>query len=106
MKLHGSFTSPYVRHCRIALMESGLNWSFVETDHDNSARLSPSKKIPFLTDGDMLLSDSSSILMYIREKAGQPFISDALDFDLFCLINTLLDAAINRFYLAKDGITE
>jgi len=104
MKLYGSYTSPYVRHCRIALLEEGLDVEFIETDQTKSAELSPTKKVPFLVDGDLVLSDSSSILKYIREKAGKPFLSDVQDFDLYCFANTLMDSGANVFYLEKFGL--
>ena len=49
MELFGSYTSPFVRHCRIALLETKTKFSFTETDFETSAKLSPAKKVPFLT---------------------------------------------------------
>jgi len=43
LELYGSYTSPFVRHCRIALLESGLAFTFVETDQVSSAKLSPTQ---------------------------------------------------------------
>ena len=114
MKLYGSYTSPFVRHCRIALLEGQLNGNlaceFIETDADSSAKLSPTKKVPFLQDQkagkDIGLTDSASILMYLREQSGKSFLKDAQDFNLFCNVNTVLDAAVNLFFLEKfDKIT-
>lgn len=105
MQLFGSYTSPYVRHCRIVLLETGLPCEFVESDAKTSAARSPTKKLPFLQDGEVLLTDSSSILRYLREQAGQRFSPSVRDYDLFCLTNTVLDAATNLFMLEKDGIT-
>ena len=34
MKLFGSYTSPYVRHCRIVLAQNGQDCEFVETDYE------------------------------------------------------------------------
>lgn len=104
MKLHGSYTSPYVRHARIALLETGLTCEFVETDLAASAQKSPTKKIPLLEDGELLLSDSSTIVRYLREKAGSSFLPTLKDHELFCMASTALDAGINVFYLEKDGI--
>jgi glutathione S-transferase len=104
MKLYGSYTSPYVRHCRIALMEEGLDCEFIETDQTQSAELSPTKKVPFLQDGDLVLSDSSAILKYIREKGGKQYLADVKDFDLFCFASTLVDSGANVFYLEKFGL--
>lgn len=105
MQLFGSYTSPYVRHCRVALEETGLRCEFVESDARTSAERSPTQKLPFLQDGELLLTDSCSILRYIREKAKQPFFPSLRDYDDFCLTNTLMDSAANLFMLEKDGIT-
>lgn len=105
MKLYGSYTSPYVRHCRIALAETGLDFEFIETDYAQSAELSPTRRVPFLHDRDLMLTDSASILKYIREKGGESFFEDVRDYDLFLLVNTALDTTVNLFLLEKDGIT-
>lgn len=113
MKLFGSYTSPFVRHCRIALLEGQqkgtLECEFVETDIVGSGKLSPTKKVPFLQDvndgKEVELTDSASILMYLREQSGQTFFNDANDFNLFCNVNTVLDASVNLFFLElKDNI--
>ena len=88
MQLFGSYTSPYVRHCRIALAETGLRGEFIESDTRTSAERSPSQKLPFLQDGELLLTDSSSILRYLREKAGQSFFPSLRGYDDFCLTNS------------------
>lgn len=105
MKLYGSFTSPFVRHCRIALLEANLACEFIETDAAASAVKSPTKKVPFFEDGAIALSDSSSILKYLREINGGTFCADAREYDQLCLVNTLMEAAINLFFLERDGIT-
>ncbi len=118
MKLYGSYTSPFVRHCRIALLEGQakgtLDCEFIETDIVSSGKLSPTKKVPFLTDTlsdennnseEVELTDSASILMYLREQSGQTFFKSANDFNLFCNVNTVLDASVNLFFLElKDKI--
>ncbi|WP_160152031.1 glutathione S-transferase family protein [Microbulbifer sp. ALW1] len=105
MKLFGSFTSPYVRHCRIALMQSGLDWEMVELDiHTSKDPGTPTLRVPFLEDGAFKLTDSTPIVKYVREKSGDVFIPDAVDLDRYCLANTLLDAAINLFLLERSGL--
>jgi len=104
MKLFGSYTSPFVRHCRIALAQSGHDFEFVDTDYAGSAAQSPMAKVPFFEDGELKLTDSSSILKFAREKAGLPFLGDIEDFELFTMVNTLLDSAINLFLLENSGI--
>jgi glutathione S-transferase len=109
MELYGSYTSPFVRHIRIALLESGLPFTFVETDAVGSAKLSPMQKVPFLKYSEHgkeeMLTDSSAILKLIREQSGRPFFADLERFNSYCSANTLMDTAINLFYLEKDGIT-
>lgn len=105
MKLYGSYTSPFVRHCRIVLLETGLDCEFIETDGAASAAKSPTKKVPFFEDGEVFLTDSGAIVKYLREKAGQVFCPGAFEYDRFCMVNTMLDASINLFLLEKDGIT-
>jgi glutathione S-transferase len=104
MKLYGSYTSPFVRHCRIVLLEAGLPFEFVETDFIGSATKSPTKRVPFLEDGKQFFTDSSSIIRYLREKAGETFCASAKELDDFCLVNTALDATTNLFFIERDGV--
>jgi glutathione S-transferase len=106
MELFGSYTSPYVRHCRIVLKQLGQPFTLVETNNDMSAKGSPTKRVPYLRDGDRLLTDSSSILQYARQKAGQSFLADIDEAERFYLANTGLEATVNVFQLEKDGITK
>jgi glutathione S-transferase len=106
MQLYGSYTSPYVRHCRIALIEAGIEAEFFNIDQAKSAEIAPTKKVPFLKDDDLVLSDSASILKYIREKSGKAFCADVLDYDLYCFASTIMDSAANVFYLEKFGLKE
>lgn len=105
MQLFGSYTSPFVRHCRIVLLETSLPCEFVESDASVSAARSPTKKLPFLVDGDLVLTDSTTIIRHLREQAGEAFLPKLRDHDYFCLVNTALDAAVNLFLLEKDGVS-
>jgi len=102
MILFGSYTSPYVRHCRIALEAAGLEYKLVETDYAGSDQGSPTKRVPFLQDGDLKLTDSSSILLHIKQKQGQAGFTDVQDFELYSLANTTMDTEINLFLLTKE----
>lgn len=105
MKLYGSFTSPFVRHCRIALMQSKLDWEMVELDiHTSKDPATPTLRVPFLEDGALKLTDSTPIVKYVREKSGHAFIPHVKDLDRYCLANTLLDTAINLFLLERSGL--
>ena len=105
MKIFGSYTSPFVRHCRIVLARTGLECEFVETDYAQSAEQSPTCRVPFLVDGQRMLTDSASIIRYLREAAGQAFCPDIDEFDLFLLVDTVMDSTVNLFLLEKDGVT-
>ena len=105
--LYGSFTSPFARHCRMVILQ---NWpanrlDFQEADYDTSAANSPTQKVPYFRHGELFLTDSASILRYVREQAGQPFLPTVADLELFSHATTLLDATINLFLLEKEGVT-
>jgi glutathione S-transferase len=95
MKLYGSLTSPYTRRCRIALRTSGLDCEFVLRAPAEMIGVSPTARIPYLEAGSVKLSDSTSILKYLRDESGAEFLTNASEFDLFCLSNTVLDSAIS-----------
>ena len=65
IKLYGVRTSPYVRHARVALAESGLSWQFEQVTPD-TITLSPTLRVPFLVDGALTLTDSAVIVRYAR----------------------------------------
>jgi len=106
MELYGSYTSPFVRHCRIALLQTELECEFIEIDAAQSATLSPTKKVPLLVDCELKLTDSTSILTHIYELVGEGFLTDLEEVELYHMTNTVLDACVNLVLLAKfDGIT-
>lgn len=104
MKLYGSYTSPFVRHCRIVLLETAQECEFIETDAAASATQSPTKRVPFLQDGEQSFSDSSAIIKHLRNKAGSTFCASSKEFDEFCLVNTALDTTLNLFFLERDSV--
>lgn len=103
MELYGSYTSPFARHCRIVLQQTGLSCEFAETAPRSAA--SPTKRVPYLQDGPLALTDSTSIVRYLRDKAKQPFLPDIQDFDRFCMVNTAADTCVNLYCLKNDGLT-
>ena len=101
MKLYGVRTSPYVRHARVALAQSDLNWKLEQVTLDTIGQ-SPTLRVPFLTDGKLTLSDSSVIVRYVREQSGQSYLSTVADHALFALATSVLDTAVN-VYLMNIG---
>ena len=101
MKLYGVRTSPYVRHARVALAQSDLDWDLEQVTPDTIGQ-SPTLRVPFLTDGNLTLSDSSVIVRYVREQSGQSFLPTIADHELFALATSVLDTAVN-VYLMNIG---
>lgn len=104
MKLYGSYTSPFVRHIRIVLLETEQTCEFIETDQAGSTAKSPTQRVPFLEDGDVFLTDSLSIAKYLREKVGQDYCRSAQELDDICLVNTVMDTTVNLFFIKRDGV--
>ena len=68
----GSYLSPYVRKVLVCLEIKGIPY---EVDHlvpffgdDRFSRLSPLRRIPVLVDGDLVLTESAAIVMYLADK--------------------------------------
>lgn len=105
MILYGSYTSPFVRHCRIELAMAAMDYEFKDTDYLASDKGSPAKRVPYLRDGEVSLTDSTSILMYLKQSQGLPFIQSVDEMEHYCLAGTALDSSINGFLLEKEGQT-
>ena len=101
MKLYGVRTSPYVRHARVALAQSDLDWELEQVTLDTIGQ-SPTLRVPFLTDGNLTLSDSSVIVRYVREQSGQSYLTRIADHEVFALATSVLDTAVN-VYLMNIG---
>ena len=104
IKLYGSYTSPYVRHIRITLKQLDLEYEFVDADYEYSGANSPCKRVPFLEHNDKMLTDSSSILLYLKQLKGVEGFTNVDDFELYTIANTTMDAEINLFLLERDGL--
>src|SRR5690606_10557709 len=82
-------------------LQTKVAFEFVEVDPTDEKNPSPTRKVPYFEDGDVQLSESSSILRYVREKAGTLFLPHVSDLDLYSMSSTLMDAAINVFYFER-----
>lgn len=91
MKLYGSSTSPYVRHCRVVLAQFDVDYEFVETDPKASAEISPAKKVPYFEDDGLILTDSLSIVNHIRTANGHQLFESTEDAELYAKATTMLD---------------
>lgn len=104
-KLFGSYTSPFVRHCRIVFAQTETDYMFVEADYTASGEASPTKRVPYLHGDTIKLHDSMAIIQYIRQQKGQNFLATVEQTEQFALANTVLDTAINLFLLENSGIS-
>lgn len=115
VRLFGSYTSPFVRRIRIVCLELGVPFSMVDTmTPEGQADLrqrSPIWKVPAAEIDGQLVLDSHVISDVLLARYGGlgPLASLALDDtegrNAVSVIDGALDALINVFYLAKDGVT-
>ena len=78
MQLYGFWRSGNTRKVRLCLAELGADYTFVVVDLASGAqrapdylRLNPNGVVPTLVDGDLVLWESSAILLYLAEKYPQ-----------------------------------
>jgi glutathione S-transferase len=112
MKLYGTTTSPYVRRVRALALEVGLPTELVDTATDAGMAalrdVSPIRKVPTARIDDKTLWDSAAITDYVVATRGlaelRPVRDAVAETQLRLAIDGALDAAINVFYLERDGV--
>lgn len=78
MHLYGSDTSPYARRIRMFAQYHQLDMPytcldiFSQTDRQTMIEHNPTRKIPFLTDGELNIADSGLIMRYLTEQQQLP----------------------------------
>ena len=114
IRLYGSFTSPYVRRVRVVADELGLPFELVDTTPpEGQAKLrehTPIWKVPAAEIDGQLVFDSHVITELLLERYGRgklaPLpVDDIESRNAISVIDGALDALINAFYLAKEGVT-
>lgn len=84
--VYGASLSPFVRKVRAVLAEKGLEYELNQVNifpmPDWFAEMSPLRRIPVLTDGDVSLPDSSAICGYLERGYPSPALypTDAGDY--------------------------
>lgn len=78
MQLYGFPLSGNSRKALMTLEETGLTYEFINVDLMSGAQrepaylaLNPNGRVPALVDGDLVLWESSAIMLYVAEKAPQ-----------------------------------
>jgi glutathione S-transferase len=114
MLLYGTSTSPFVRRVRIVAAELGLACELVDAaSEQGQARLrerTPIWKMPAAEIDGALVLDSHVIteLLLSRDKGrvlAPLLLNDLSGRNLISVIDGALDALLNSFYLAKDGVS-
>jgi glutathione S-transferase len=119
-RLLGTTTSPYTRKVRVLLRAIGQPYELVDIRTDEGAatlnEVAPLGKIPVLLDDDLraVVPDSSLIGGWLWAKEAAALRSNGWDLDpqafedqaLRTVVEGALDAAINHYYLRRDGFAE
>jgi glutathione S-transferase len=123
MRLFGTPTSPYTRKARILVRAAGLDAPLVDTRTEDGAaalaRVAPLGKVPVLEVADasgpsLTLPDSGVIAAWLwthharalRASGLEPTPEGWAERDGLVVVEGALDAAINRFYLLRDGLPD
>lgn len=115
MRLHGTFTSPFVRRVRVVGRELGhaLEWVDTSTPEGQASlqRLSPLRKVPVLEVGGVGVLDSHAICDLLLAQAGgcgelrRPRAATQIaEGNVINAIDGALESAIRGFYFRRDGV--
>jgi glutathione S-transferase len=108
-KLIGSQRSPFVRLCRLAMIQNKIDFEFQamnfvddKSQAEHLAKETPINKVPILIDGNQKIFDSRIILQYLQTNHNLPALS--LDQEN-CLtsIYSCLDTGVILFLMKRDG---
>lgn len=109
LTLIGSYRSPFVRICRIFMIQQGLEFdfkvlNFVEDKNDAAAlaQETPINKIPVLIDDGQKIFDSRVIINHLSRKCGLP-VRSLDEENLVSVIYSSLDTSIILFLMKRDG---
>ena len=114
MRLFGTTTSPYVRRVRIVALELSVPFELVDvfTEEGQAAmrQVNPLWKVPTVEIDGQVIFDSRVIDEHLMRHHGPgPLASlepdDVGARNVCSVIDGALDALINTFYLARDGVT-
>lgn len=112
MKLYGTTTSPFVRRVRVVAAELGVTIELSNTassDGQEALRsIAPIRKVPVAVVDGRTLFDSHAIIDWLIATHGWGPIARPDDpwrqHNLVNAIDAALDAAIQLFYLRRDGV--
>ncbi|MBX3021795.1 MAG: glutathione S-transferase family protein [Bdellovibrionales bacterium] len=106
--LIGSLRSPFVRTCRLLMLQHGLDFhfrvlNFVDDEKDAAAlaKETPINKVPVLVDGEQKVFDSRVIVSYLAKKHAWPELSID-DENRISVIYSCMDASVILFLMRHD----
>lgn len=114
MRLYGTLTSPFARRVRIVAHQVEAPLELVRTDVEDGQealrRIAPLRKVPVLDTGHEVLFDSHVIVDWLLTRFGdrgvrrESGLGRWKEANLMTVVDGALDAAINAFYLQRDGV--
>ena len=106
MKLFGSVSSPFVRRLRLLLIDQPhefISLNIFETaGRDTLIKLNPTRKVPMLQDGELVIFDSGVIFRYLCQKLQLPVLSWA-DENRLTMINAVNDSLVEILLCQRSG---
>jgi glutathione S-transferase len=112
MKLYGTTTSPFVRRVRVVAAEVGVEVDRIDTATEAGQAalrdVSPIRKVPVAMIDGRTIYDSHVIIDWLVTTRGWRGLAPARDVwqqhNQINAIDAALDAAIQLFYLRRDGV--
>lgn len=106
MKLFGSVSSPFVRRLRLLLVSQPYEFIslniFETAGRETLVQLNPTRKVPMLQDGELVIFDSGVIFRYLCQKLQLPALSWA-DENRLTMINAVNDSLVELLLCQRSG---
>lgn len=106
MKLFGSMSSPFVRRLRLLLVSQPYEFIslniFETAGRETLVQLNPTRKVPMLQDGELVIFDSGVIFRYLCQKLQLPALSWA-DENRLTMINAVNDSLVEILLCQRSG---
>ncbi len=106
MKLFGSVSSPFVRRLRLLLVNQPYEFIslniFETVGRETLVQLNPTRKVPMLQDGELVIFDSGVIFRYLSQKLQLPALSWA-DENRLTMINAVNDSLVELLLCQRSG---
>ncbi len=106
MKLFGSLSSPFVRRLRLLLVSQPYEFIslniFETAGRETLVQLNPTRKVPMLQDGELVIFDSGVIFRYLCQKLQLPALGWS-DENRLTMINAVNDSLVEILLCQRSG---